>query len=342
MLRHLSEAIIVPTYAAFAEQADTLAARTEALRTQPSSETLAAAAAAWRAASTTWKETEAFELGPVRAQRIDSRIDFWSTRPRTIEEALADEGMLDPETVEQLSVAARGLPALEYLLFDTTGTGRPDAALLRDDRRRAFAAALARDVADNARILLAAWRPEDEAFAATWGQEDDPMDGPQEAITMLANRAVFLLEEIRRDKLGAPLGKDNGGTPDPHAAEAWRSGISRAQILHNLLSFRRVYHGRMGDAQGEIPPAEEEAGRGGLKTYLETVDASLADTIDVQIERTRRVVEAIPKPLHTAVTDAPVPVERAYAEVGRLLQLVEVDMMNVLGITLFFNDNDGD
>jgi len=38
----------------------------------------------------------------------------------------------------------------------------------------------------------------------------------------------------------------------------------------------------------------------------------------------------------------PEEIDDAYAEVGRLLQLVEVDMMNVLGITLLFNDNDGD
>jgi hypothetical protein len=55
-----------------------------------------------------------------------------------------------------------------------------------------------------------------------------------------------------------------------------------------------------------------------------------------------QATQAIPEPLHRAVAEAPAPVERAYAEVGQLLRLVEVDMMNVLGITLLFNDNDGD
>jgi hypothetical protein len=345
MLRSLSQHVIVPTYTDFAARADTLAARTEALRDQPSSEALAAAAAAWRTASTTWKETEAFEVGPVRAERINTKINFWPTRPPTIERALASGDTLNAETVDRLSVAARGLPALEYLLFDTTGQGTANTGLLEDGsravRQRALAAALARDVANNAQALLAAWRPDGEQHVAeTWGQGgEDAMEGPQEAISMLTNRIVFLLEAIRQDKLGAPLGKEDGGAPKPQAAEAWRSGTSRAQITHNLLGLQRVYHGRMDSLQERTA---EDDDRLGFKDYLQSVDASLADTIDAQIERSMRATQAIPDPLHRAVTEAPAPVERAYAEVGQLLRLVEVDMMNVLGITLLFNDNDGD
>ena len=345
MLQSLSQHVIVPTYADFATRADTLAARAEALREAPSAEALAAAAEAWRAASTTWKETEAFELGPVRAERINTRINFWPTRPETIERVLASNDPLNAETVTQVSVAARGLPAIEYVLFDTTGQGTGSASLLenseRANRQRAFVAALARDVADNAYELLAAWQPDGNDFAATWGQGgEDAMDGPQEAISMLTNRIVFMLEGIRHDKLGAPLGKEGGGTPSPRAAEAWRSGTSLAQINHNLLGLQRVYHGRMDSLQGRA--SQDAVQRPGLRDYLQTVDAPLADTIDAQIERTMQATQAIPAPLQTAVTDTPAPVERAYEETGRLLQLIEVDMMNVLGITLLFNDNDGD
>jgi hypothetical protein len=356
MLQSLSQHVIVPTYADFAIRADTLAARAEALRDRPSSETLADAAEAWLAASTTWKETEAFELGPVRAERINTRINFWPTRPETIERALSSDDPLNAETIGQISVAARGLPALEYVLFDTTGQGAGNAELLGDSQRatrqRAFAAAVARDVADNAQALLAAWQPDGEDFAATWGQGgEDAMDGPQEAISMLTNRIVFLLEGVRHDKLGAPLGMESGGTPEPRAAEAWRSGSSLAQINHNLLGLQRVYHGQMDgqqddasqdDASQDDASEDDAMQRLGLKDYLQTVDASLADTLGAQIERTVQATQAIPAPLHEAVIDSPAPVERAYAEVGRLLQLVEVDMMNVLGITLLFNDNDGD
>ena len=56
----------------------------------------------------------------------------------------------------------------------------------------------------------------------------------------------------------------------------------------------------------------------------------------------RAAVEAIPRPLSTAVVDDPQAVRDAIAALGELQVFVQTDLINVLGLALRFNDNDGD
>jgi predicted lipoprotein len=86
----------------------------------------------------------------------------------------------------------------------------------------------------------------------------------------------------------------------------------------------------------------------GFDDYLDFLGAEgegglpLSQVIDDQFVTTLAAFDAIEGTLHTTVTDQPDQVNAAYEEVRTLLVLLKADMANQLGVTLTFNDNDGD
>lgn len=81
---------------------------------------------AWREALVAWDRLSAVAVGPLVERRSARRIDFQPSRPEAIEKAVAAqaEGTLDMELVGS---AARGFPALEWLLWTPPAGVSPKA-----------------------------------------------------------------------------------------------------------------------------------------------------------------------------------------------------------------------
>ena len=143
---------------------------------------------------------------------------------------------------------------------------------------------------------------------------------------------VAILEIAIRDKLGRPLGIAEGDGPHPEEVEAGLSGNSLAQIQQNVTAVQIAFTG--GDGLG-------------LDDYLDYLGAEsegipLSQKINEQFATTQAALNAIEPPLATAVSQDTATVQAAYDEMRQLLILIKVDMANQLGVTITFNDSDGD
>ncbi len=97
--------------------------------------------------------------------------------------------------------------------------------------------AIARDTAKTAAGLLAGWRDPWSNRLTSAGQPGNASFPTPDAAT----RALYgaLTDALRMDadqRLGLPLG--TAGTPQPHDAEAWRSGRSLANLKGSLTALR--------------------------------------------------------------------------------------------------------
>lgn len=77
---------------------------------------LAQARQRWLAAMTAWERYSAVALGPVLEHRVQRQLDFNPTRPRLIEKAI-QSAPNTPQDMERIGTPAKGLPALEWLLW---------------------------------------------------------------------------------------------------------------------------------------------------------------------------------------------------------------------------------
>jgi predicted lipoprotein len=306
---------------------------------KPTEANLMAAQTAWAAARVPWKHSEMVRFGPVEDLRLGTAIDFWPARPDTIESAITSAP--DPITAEHiasLGTSSKGMPALEYLIFDPNGgnsailasLGGVDAAALR---RCAYARAVAETFANDATALEAAWSPTGGGFVnqvANAGTGSTTFTSGQNAIGVVVNLLNAALQAGNENKLTAPLGL-NTGSPDPSIVESPYSDHSRDDLIENLHGVEEIYYGRHGDKTGQ-----------GLTVLVTARSAAIDTAVKQTLTDAQSKVSAIPQPLRLSVTAQPDSAIAAHAAIRALRIRLSVDVASVLGISILLNDSDAD
>ncbi len=300
------EAYVLPGYAAFAEAGEGLA---EAAREDCTAEALRGP---WNAAFDAWMGVSHLRLGPAEEDGRAQAIEFWPDERDATGRALGallaagDRAALTPEAMARASVAARGLMALERLLFgDPYGPG---------DRACDVARAVAADLAATAEALEAGWR---DGFAKTLLGAGAPGNttylGEAEARAALYTALVTGLAFTADERLGRPLGTFE--RPRPTRAEAWRSGRAARNVVLSLRALR--------DLAASLADAPRT---------LAALDRAIASA------------EALDDPALAGVADPSgrFAVEALQTEVAEARRAAEAEIGAGLGVASGFNALDGD
>jgi predicted lipoprotein len=332
LLESWSTGLIVPLYAQFEERSQALASSVDGLCSAPTDVSLEAARSAWFEAREPLKRAEVFAFGPYSRPefRIGPKIDSWPARPDVVEEWIAGTEPVDPATLATLGIWHKGLPVVEYFLFSPEASSMPQLA---EQRRCEYLRSAASELVSRAREIHLAWAPEGGNFAGQLsgaGRTSTAWRTLRDAFSEVVNRMGFTLENVRRDKLGRPLGEMTGGTPDPNVAESRFSGRSLRDIQDNLAGIEVLY---FGDPSISLP---------GLSSYVSERGQNFDDRFRSGVSAARAALDAVDMPLTDAVTAEPDRVRDASARLGELQSLIQVELINALGLSLNFNDSDGD
>jgi uncharacterized protein len=335
MVTSIVDQVLVPEHADLAARAQELAAAATAFCASPNSAGMNDVRAAWQTARTTQKKIDVFAFGPYSdpALRYGAKLDTWPARPDTIMMLLAGTQPIDAATVANLGTPSRGMPVVEWLLYAPGDATTSLAAFTNSARRCAYLTAAASDVATTAAALRDAWDPDKNGFAKeleTAGNGSAYYATMRDAVNELYNRSQFFVENARELKLGKPAGKATG-MPQPDLVESRASGRSLQDLLDAMNGLLHVLYGHRGTTPGL-----------GIIDYLEARDPTLVPTLLAAIGDVIKTLNAVPPPLSEAVIDHPAQVEAAYQALRSLHRLVGVDIANTLGVTVTFNDTDGD
>lgn len=337
MLENVTQQLILPNHEALVQALQALETAAVAFVDAPDPARLDAVQDAWLAANLARMALLPYRLGPVDDSLLHNRLD--NRPPRTAfidDEILAGDAPIDAAYIDSIGSSSVGLGAMEYLLFDPAGG---DAAVLATftggdhaDRRRELLAALAQAATPKAEALLRIWSPDGDNYAQAFIDADMDEGEYQGSMNMLANQIIADVEDIVSSRLGKPLGKRTNGEIRPDLVEAPYSGASLPRIIATLEAEKGAFTG------GDGP---------GLDDYLDFIGAMygeepLSQVIVRQFDAALAALRATDGPLETSVQSNPSQVETAYQETLSLLTLLKADMVNQLGLTLTFNDNDGD
>lgn len=272
-----------------------------------------------------WMGVAHIAFGPVERQQRRFAIAFWPDSRGSVKKALdrliaaEDPAVDDPAAFAKLSVAARGLTALERLLYDAAGP----LDLAPSGYRCRLAQAITRDLAAISADVLAEWRgPGGEAAALSGAGAGPAAVYPEPAD---ATRALFAsldggVQTLADLRLGRPLG--GAEKPRPKRAEAWRSGRSLRHIRLALAALRQFY----GSAFSSPLSRDQHA----------VINSAFANAI--------ALAEAAPAPLHAAVSNPPAraKIQLLRAEIAHLQALLREHLAPALRVGLAFNALDGD
>lgn len=225
---------ILPGYSAFAQEA------TDLMQLARLDCTPNALRPAYQSTFDAWMGISHIRLGPIEDGGRGLAIAFWPDSrgftEKTLKGLIADE---DPVAKAQgdyaeVSVAARGLFALEWLLYDEDLSDYST-----DSYSCTLARAIAADLAKMANGVLNDWQ---DNFAATLRTAGDDGNGvfltEREAAQALFTALMTGLEFSADQRLGRPMGTFD--RPRPSRAEAWRSGRSLRNVTLSLEALREL------------------------------------------------------------------------------------------------------
>ena len=319
VLQGLNAHWTAPRAAAFATEAQALPDAMEALcRGGKGGRELNAAREQWRRSTLAWERLSTVAVGPLVERRSLRQIDFAPTRPALIEKAVR-AAPADPAAMERVGTPAKGLPALEWLLW--TRPVAPDTPACR------YAVEVARDIRREAQALQQAFAAQAKASAGS------DADGEVDEASVVAGSAEFVnqwvggIERLRWAQMEKPLRAAGGRAPDwPRAASGSSVASWRAQweALRGLGVF----------AGGEAPLAGQ--GLVPLETWLRSKGRN--PEADRLVAAARQVDARMQR---IDVRRPPTVLEAAKA-LAALKRVAEADVAPALEVSLGFSDADGD
>jgi len=320
ILQGLHQHWTLPRADDFARQAQVLpvAVKTLCDAPAPAAQAQSDARGQWQATTHAWERLSAVAVGPLITRRSQRQIDFSPTRPGLIEKAIQSEPS-GAAAMERIGTPAKGLPALEWLLW--TRPAAPGSAACR------YATEVALDVEREALAL----QRDFQALAGT----DWASAGPEKlasGLSELVNQWVGGVERLRWAQMEKPLrtAKSKDGAPEwPRAA----SGQTAASWTAQWEALRTL-----GIAPGAQVPMPGQ-GLVPLETYLRGKGAP--EVASALAAATRQADLRIQK-ITGSRTPGAGPVMEAGQSLASLKRMAEAQVAPALDVGMGFSDADGD
>jgi len=301
----------MPKAAEFAAQSRLLTQAVQALCAAPAASATTASQVArkqWQTAMAAWERLSTVAVGPLIERRSRRQIDFMPTRPALIERAVRT-APADAAAMEIIGAPAKGLPALEWLLW--TRPVKPASAECR------YALRVAADIEREAMSLQAAF---EEAAKKEWDEEAASV-----AMGEIINQWVGGVERLRWPNMEKPL-RAGGANLLPRAASG-SSVISWAAQWEALRAYAVL--------TGETAP-QPGAALVPLESYLRGRGHNRE--ADALVRATSRANAR----MHGLAPTARLRLLDAARELAALKRMAEGELAPALKVSIGFSDADGD
>jgi uncharacterized protein len=331
-LQQLVPNVIAPAYAELDAKCRALFEAATALQSDPQEDALKQTRSCWLDAALSAEQLDCFKIGPVVDNGTAPIFYFCPIRPASVERAIGGGGPPSESQVEELGAAAKGLFALEYLLFPHSNPpppldGHDKGTAFHDDvleqlsgpggeRRRLYLVLLAKELANKAQRLAREWQAPMSPSAVRF------VEGGQASINTLIKQMVWCLENITERRLRPILAEAAGEkTSGPESQSAIRL------ILSSLEGIQRVYSG---------------ASETGLDDYLRHLGCPAADRFDQEYGNILAAVSELERHSESASREKLDQARSVYSSCHALELVIKVDLTSALGVTLTYSSIDGD
>ncbi|MBM76689.1 MAG: hypothetical protein CMK59_14880 [Proteobacteria bacterium] len=329
LLQSWGEDVVVANGRLIEEQAEDLYVQHQVFCEAPDEQGLEQLRSSWWKARGYWKEIEVFKFGPYKDEwRLGPKIDFWPVRVETIEELIAGDSDLTPESLYGYGASSKGFPVLDYLLYNEQALER----MTTDDRYCQLSVSVSAELKTRVLEFTDEWDPQKGNYLAQLteaGYATSSYPSLQHSLAEVVNRMGHTVENIRIDKLYTPMGVDIGST-QPDKLESPYSGRSFEDIVDNLRGIQKLYEGA------------QVSGALGLKDLLQDGGHDYDEAFLGQIQICVDSIEAYEEPLISVIETDQEALLSTSEKLRDLQSLIQTDIMGALSLWVSFNDTDGD
>ena len=275
-----------------------------------------------------------FEFGPSENEIIRASFDTYPTDTVQIKTNIAT-GTYNLGLAANID--AKGLPALDYLLYGKNISDASMVALFDTDvnatNRITYFNTCLNEMQTKLNTVFNSWN---SGYKNTFNSNTGSEIGS--SLGLLVNQLNFEVDLLKNGKIGIPLGKKSLGVQMPETCEAYYAQTISVELAKTCLAnIENVYLGRSQNGADGL----------GLDDYLEVLGAqhtsgSLNNAIKNQFGIAKSKLALVNEPLSNSVINDMTTVDNAYIEIVKLLVLLKTDMPSALGIVITYQDGDGD
>ncbi len=359
LVTQLTDNVITPTFEAFKLEAQKQTERIDSYCINEHSfanddideATLTASKASaqeqWRNTINVWQQAELMQLGPLLNEDglLRNKIYSWPT----VKACGIDYDVMyfrigtvngQPYNIDLRTPSRKGLDALEYLLFtDSTEhscevTAPPPnwLTLTHSEIKTArcdFALEVAKDITNNADLLLEAWNGE-TGYANTLrsaGTTNSTFTTEHEAVNALSD-SLFYLDSITKDaKLATPLGiltNPCGSSVCVEKVESVYAQHSFTHIHNNLIGFQKLLSG----------DTDTNNGLGFIEYLIDVGAETLATEMAANVDKAINTLNTLDTSLTETLETDPDKVEQLHSEVKSVTDQLKTDFITSLALEL--------
>lgn len=335
MLNNYGNNIIIPAFEnmqAAANELETAAKNFENERTIEQLETLQTNLKDARLA---WQDIGPFlQFGPAESIFLRPSLNTYPTDTVKINENISTGDYSMGYNNRQ----AAGLPALGYLLHGVGNSNEEIVAMYTSD---AEAENRINYLLDNVTFIkeqisktTSEWQASGGNYIGMFTSDANAGTDVGSSLGMVVNALVLHYERYLRDgKIGIPSGVRSDGIPRPSSTEAYYGGYSLELAIASLEAVKQLYLGTT--PNGSDGP--------GLQENLQALGAEeLSTDITSQLDNAKTLLEGLSDPLSDQIVNNNDPVLETFQEMQKLVALFKADMSSILGVTITYQDNDGD
>lgn len=290
------QAHILPRFEALAQRSADLSQ----VAAQECTATSAPLRAAYGEAFDAWIAASHLRFGPSEVGDRAFALAFWpdsrGATPNTLATLIADQDPVAGSAAEyaNVSIAARGFYAMEFLLYDDAISTSGDAAYRCD-----LVQAVAANIAATSQAIAQDWQ-DDYADRLLHPTEGGTYRSDNEALREVFKALTTGLEFTADTRLGRPMGTFE--RPRPTRAEAWRSDRSVRHVELSLLSLRDLAT-RMAGAGTDLASEFNTAFDYALIRLSRLDDPALANVVEAQGRLHIEVIEQGVQSIRTLARD---------------------------------------
>ena len=332
MLTHWADNIIIPLHNQFSTSLSNLKSTTATFVASPNSDNLSQVRLKWIAAYKAWQYIEMYNVGKAEEIYFFSKMNIYPSNTERITLNISS-AVYDLENAN--NNAARGFPALDYMLYGIDAT---DDLILQkyigDVKYGTYLTDLVDAMVLNTETVVNAWNG---SYRATFISSTE--NNATSSINKLINDFIYYYEKgFRSNKIGIPAGVFSGAAL-PKNVEGYYSRIySKELVLEAYKGIETFFTGKLNGAtvmQGLS-----------LSDYTDHMEGNpeekLSAAILAQFERAKTKINELDSNLVSQVESDNSEMLLTFDELQKAVILLKVDMLRAISINADYVDADGD
>jgi predicted lipoprotein len=265
----------------------------------------------WKAARSSWEQSEGFIYGPVATENIDPRIDTWPVNFVDLNAQIDGTNQFTDTYVNNLEDALKGFHPIEFLLWGQNGTKTYNQFTSRE---KEYLVALTKNLETLTAELYNQWNTNlTDSYIHHFKSPSalNPYYGNKKAVFQeIVNAMIGICDEVAAGKIGEPF-----INADPSLEESPYAQNSMTDFRNNIKSVQNVYLGKF-NADGV-----------GLEDLVRKYNLSLDNMIKAKINTSITALNNITDPFGIAIISQPTQVQNAITAIEDLKNALEIQLL---------------